>query len=48
MIRTIVADKTAVIFAVQAVTAALFARERTGDRYALPRRRARNYSPWAA
>jgi crotonobetainyl-CoA:carnitine CoA-transferase CaiB-like acyl-CoA transferase len=31
MIRTIVADKTAAIFAAQAVTAALFARERTGE-----------------
>jgi crotonobetainyl-CoA:carnitine CoA-transferase CaiB-like acyl-CoA transferase len=30
MIRTIVADKTTAIFAAQAVTAALFARERTG------------------
>ena len=31
MIRTIVADKTTAIFAAQAVTAALFARERTGE-----------------
>ena len=31
MIRTIVADKTTAIFAAQAITAALFARERTGD-----------------
>lgn len=31
MIRTIVADKTTAIFAAQTVTAALFARERTGD-----------------
>jgi crotonobetainyl-CoA:carnitine CoA-transferase CaiB-like acyl-CoA transferase len=31
MIRTIVADKTMAIFAAQAVTAALFARERTGE-----------------
>jgi crotonobetainyl-CoA:carnitine CoA-transferase CaiB-like acyl-CoA transferase len=31
MIRTIVADKTTAILAVQAVTAALFARERTGE-----------------
>jgi crotonobetainyl-CoA:carnitine CoA-transferase CaiB-like acyl-CoA transferase len=30
MIRTIVADKTTAIFAAQAITAALFARERTG------------------
>jgi crotonobetainyl-CoA:carnitine CoA-transferase CaiB-like acyl-CoA transferase len=30
MVRTIVADKTTAIFAAQAVTAALFARERTG------------------
>jgi crotonobetainyl-CoA:carnitine CoA-transferase CaiB-like acyl-CoA transferase len=30
MIRTIVADKTTAIFAAQAVTVALFARERTG------------------
>ena len=32
MIRTIVADKTTAIFAAQAVSAALFARERTGER----------------
>src|ERR1700747_216455 len=32
MIRTIVADKTTAIFAAQAITAALFARERTGGR----------------
>jgi crotonobetainyl-CoA:carnitine CoA-transferase CaiB-like acyl-CoA transferase len=31
MIRTIVADKTTAIFAAQAVTAALYARERTGE-----------------
>ena len=31
MIRTIVADKTTAIFAAQAVSAALFARERTGE-----------------
>jgi crotonobetainyl-CoA:carnitine CoA-transferase CaiB-like acyl-CoA transferase len=31
MIRTIVADKTTSIFAAQAITAALFARERTGE-----------------
>lgn len=31
MIRTIVADKTTAIFAAQAITAALFARERTGE-----------------
>jgi crotonobetainyl-CoA:carnitine CoA-transferase CaiB-like acyl-CoA transferase len=31
MIRTIIADKTTAIFAAQAVTAALFARERTGE-----------------
>jgi len=31
MIRTIVADKTTAIFAAQAVTAGLFARERTGE-----------------
>jgi crotonobetainyl-CoA:carnitine CoA-transferase CaiB-like acyl-CoA transferase len=31
MIRTIVADKTTAIFAAQAVTAALFARERSGE-----------------
>ena len=31
MIRTIVADKTTAIFVAQAVTAALFARERTGE-----------------
>src|SRR6266550_4742097 len=31
MIRTIVADKTTAVFAAQAVTAALFARERTGE-----------------
>ena len=31
MIRTIVADKTTAIFAAQAVTAALFAREKTGE-----------------
>ena len=31
MIRTIVADKTTAIFAAQAVTAALFAREQTGE-----------------
>src|SRR5258708_4075211 len=31
MIRTIVADKTTAIFAAQAVTATLFARERTGE-----------------
>ena len=31
MIRTIVADKTTAIFAAQGVTAALFARERTGE-----------------
>jgi len=31
MIRTVVADKTTAIFAAQAVTAALFARERTGE-----------------
>jgi crotonobetainyl-CoA:carnitine CoA-transferase CaiB-like acyl-CoA transferase len=31
MIRTIVADKTTAIFAAQAVCAALYARERTGD-----------------
>jgi len=31
MIRTIVADETTAIFAAQAVTAALFARERTGE-----------------
>src|SRR5215469_14203787 len=31
MIRTIVADKTTAIFTAQAVTAALFARERTGE-----------------
>ena len=31
MIRTIVCDKTTAIFAAQAVTAALFARERTGE-----------------
>jgi crotonobetainyl-CoA:carnitine CoA-transferase CaiB-like acyl-CoA transferase len=31
MIRTIVADKTTAIFAAQAITAALFARERTGQ-----------------
>jgi crotonobetainyl-CoA:carnitine CoA-transferase CaiB-like acyl-CoA transferase len=31
MIRTIVADKTTAIFAAQAVTAALFARQRTGE-----------------
>ena len=31
MIRTIVPDKTTAIFAAQAITAALFARERTGE-----------------
>jgi crotonobetainyl-CoA:carnitine CoA-transferase CaiB-like acyl-CoA transferase len=31
MIRTIVADKTTAIFAAQAITAALYARERTGE-----------------
>jgi crotonobetainyl-CoA:carnitine CoA-transferase CaiB-like acyl-CoA transferase len=31
MIRTIIADKTTAIFAAQAVTAALYARERTGE-----------------
>jgi crotonobetainyl-CoA:carnitine CoA-transferase CaiB-like acyl-CoA transferase len=31
MIRTIVADKTTAVFAAQAITAALFARERTGE-----------------
>jgi len=31
MIRTIVSDKTTAIFAAQAITAALFARERTGE-----------------
>jgi len=31
LIRTIVADKTTAIFAAQAITAALFARERTGE-----------------
>jgi len=31
MIRTIVADKTTAIFAARAVTAALYARERTGE-----------------
>ena len=31
MIRTLIADKTTAIFAAQAITAALFARERTGE-----------------